>query len=290
MNFTHLNAVLRSESLSTPQRMIMVVLLNHANDIDHAWPSQVTIARQSGLTDRAVRTNIPLLVDAGWLEVVESHGKTVTYRTVIGDNRKEVPHNRKRVPHYRKQVPGSVVNRKELPGQPEARSAQPEGDSASTGTTFLLSTQDPPKIKSLKQKGEAPPAPPVDKKPKADWRDWNRDHAEKANAVPLPLVPPEFRDCWLAWCKYRTRRACEARIAAEAIQWTEQAAEMSIKGAIAAADKHGWPAVIERFHEAISREWRGPNLTELRAPKPAARQPTTIAKPSDTTNRSAIKV
>lgn len=290
MNFTNLNAVLRSESLSTPQRMIMVVLLNHANESDHAWPSQVTIARQSGLTDRAVRTNIPLLVNAGWLEVVESYGKTVTYKTAIGDNRKELPQTRKRVPHYRKQVPGSEANRKEIPGQPEARSAQPEGDSASTGTAFLLSTQDPPKIKPLKQKGEAPPAPPVDKKPKADWRDWNRDHAEKANAVPLPLVPPEFRECWLAWCKYRTRRACEARIASEAFQWTEQAASMTIKGAVTAAEMHGWPAVVERFNEAIAREWRGPNLTEMRSPRGAPRAVLPPAQQSTTTNKSKIEI
>ncbi|MBK8772393.1 MAG: hypothetical protein IPM06_18500 [Rhizobiales bacterium] len=65
---------------------------------------------------------------------------------------------------------------------------------------------------------------------------------------------------------------------------------MTIRGAITAAEVHGWPAVIERFREAIAREWRGPNLTELRAPKTAARQPTAIAKPSDTKNRSTITI
>ena len=123
------------------------------------------------------------------------------------------------------------------------------------------------------------------------WRAFNQDRANEANAVLLPPVPSEFADCWAEWCEYRTSRAVQARVASEAVQWTAQAAEMTIRGALSAAEVHGWSAVVERFREAISRNWRGPNLTEMRLPpKGAPRAPTQQAKPSDTTNRSSIKI
>jgi helix-turn-helix protein len=53
-----------------PTRLVLFVLSLHmGHDGDQAWPSQETIAKRAGLSDRAVRKHIALAQESGWLRV-----------------------------------------------------------------------------------------------------------------------------------------------------------------------------------------------------------------------------
>ena len=67
------------------QRLIHLVLADHANDEGLCWPSQETIARRAGCSVEYVRTTVTSMVTAGYLvreQESAGRGKPTHYRVV----------------------------------------------------------------------------------------------------------------------------------------------------------------------------------------------------------------
>lgn len=61
--------------LAASPKMVMLVLADHADDTEgFAWPSQETIARKAGLSERCVRAKLGELSDLGWIRRVTEPG------------------------------------------------------------------------------------------------------------------------------------------------------------------------------------------------------------------------
>lgn len=71
----------RVRKLPTSDRMVLVYLADKANGILKAWPSQATIADNTGLTDRAVRISTGRLEVAGLIRI-ETRGKSRLYHVL----------------------------------------------------------------------------------------------------------------------------------------------------------------------------------------------------------------
>ena len=69
MTMQHIRQVYESdESLTSGERLVLIALCFHANSAGTSWPSQTTLARESGLSDRAVRRAMSGLQDKGLVE------------------------------------------------------------------------------------------------------------------------------------------------------------------------------------------------------------------------------
>lgn len=161
MDFNLLRKVLASD-LTCPQRMILTILLNHTNANGSAWPSQETIAKQAGLTDRGVRNNIDHLTEKGWLEKRTGTGRGYIYKIV----------------------------------EPERGSAMltisPEPDSGITGTPFLSDRNEVPDNRNAVPTNnlELPNEPPIEqtKAPKAVSKAKGSEEELKAYAEEIGVA------------------------------------------------------------------------------------------------------
>lgn len=288
MKFPLLQAVLRSD-LPCPRRMIVTVLLNHADqNTGRAWPSQAHIATQAGLSERAVRDHLHHLEAAGWIRIVGHIGRNNVYRVAdpaegAGVKRQDHPDDRQEPPLN----PGD--NRQIAPSQPADSSTRPADSAVATGSLCRLTTHEPPNNQSLltthmTEAGRPPQvkeevdhsrlngevfevetqALPQALKTTPDWREWRRQQAGEARTVaPPPLAPEEFHAAWQGWQAYRTRRATEARIASEAVPWDPDTAHAALRECERTAVTHGWPAVIARIDQAIAGGWQGINTSKM---------------------------
>jgi hypothetical protein len=265
VNFDLLTAVLKSE-LPCAQRMILTVVLNHAGDDNRAWPSQSLIAAQAGLAERSVWQHLHELNESGWLRKVGSMGRVAVWEVKNPANSAGSPPQQSR--NHCEIIP-QILRDEEKPipqilrDNPANSAGYPANSAKQSRNSCELTTQEPTKNQPLTtQEADKPPVAKV-KTPKPDWREFNRQRAEQANSVTLPLTaPPEFRQAWQRWQIYRTSKAVEARIASEAFEWTQGAAEAGIRDCERAAAIHGWPAVIARMDQAM-QGWRGFNFDKI---------------------------
>jgi len=89
----------------------------------------------------------------------------------------------------------------------------------------------------------------------------------EAIAVTLPDTASDaLREAWAEWQEYRQRRAA-AKLSADRIAWTGQAARNSASQMISHAARLGERIVCDRVASAIAGEWRGLNLDKLETPK-----------------------
>ena len=52
---------------SAGTRLVALLIANHVNDEDHAWPSIARLARTSGMSERAVQRHLRIIEAAGWI-------------------------------------------------------------------------------------------------------------------------------------------------------------------------------------------------------------------------------
>lgn len=71
MDFPLLTAIAQSD-LPPLQRLVLVMLLNHADKHGRAWPSHATLARETGMAVRSIGSHMRHLEKAGWLVRVGS--------------------------------------------------------------------------------------------------------------------------------------------------------------------------------------------------------------------------
>jgi len=69
MSIHVISAVLncRDPELTSSRRMVLVVLANYASEHGHSWPSQKTIADESGAGERSIRDHLKWLEDVGFV-------------------------------------------------------------------------------------------------------------------------------------------------------------------------------------------------------------------------------
>ena len=76
--------VLLKAKLSPAQKIVWLTIRNHEGKNRNAWPAAATIARNSGLSVRAVKMSVDRLEELGWLKVDRSNSGN-TYECWIPD-------------------------------------------------------------------------------------------------------------------------------------------------------------------------------------------------------------
>lgn len=68
--------------LTAGERLVLLVLVDHADDDGVAWPAERTIALESGMQRSSVQKQLPALVARGVIELVEEGGprRSARYR------------------------------------------------------------------------------------------------------------------------------------------------------------------------------------------------------------------
>lgn len=74
-------ALCERQDLTPADKLIFAILSNYRGDNETCWPSQTTIARKSGITEKTVRRCLTRLEQAGLLEVFRGIGTSNHYRT-----------------------------------------------------------------------------------------------------------------------------------------------------------------------------------------------------------------
>lgn len=75
MSVRLMSAVFESTTLAPTERLIMLALADHADDEGRCYPSILRLCQRTGLSERAVQTNIKKLVDRGYVRIVRGGGK-----------------------------------------------------------------------------------------------------------------------------------------------------------------------------------------------------------------------
>lgn len=75
MSIKLMSAVFESKTLGPTERLIMLVLADHADEDGKCYPSVARIRDRTGLSERAVQSNIKKLIDQGYLTVSFGGGK-----------------------------------------------------------------------------------------------------------------------------------------------------------------------------------------------------------------------
>ena len=70
-----MSAIFESVSLGPTERLIMLALADHADDDGRCYPSVARIAQRTGLSERAVQTNVRSLIAAGYINITIGGGK-----------------------------------------------------------------------------------------------------------------------------------------------------------------------------------------------------------------------
>lgn len=75
MSIKIMSAVFDSETLGPTERLIMLALADHADDTGRCYPSIQRLCQRTGLTERAVQSNVKKLQAQGYIKVVPGGGK-----------------------------------------------------------------------------------------------------------------------------------------------------------------------------------------------------------------------
>lgn len=75
MSVRVMSAVFESKTLGPTERLIMLALADHSDDAGRCYPSNARLCERTGLSERAVRTNIRALEAAGYLTVLVGVGQ-----------------------------------------------------------------------------------------------------------------------------------------------------------------------------------------------------------------------
>ena len=75
MSIRIMAAVFESKTLGPTERLVMLALADHADDDGKCYPSVLRLCERTGLSERAVQTNVKKLIEAGYLSVHFGGGK-----------------------------------------------------------------------------------------------------------------------------------------------------------------------------------------------------------------------
>lgn len=116
---------------SPTKKAVLIVLCNYADQDGYCWPSQETIASDTELTDRSIRTALAALEEEGFIERSarprrpDSTRQSDMIRIVF--SRVPCPTTRKELPGALPETPSETI-RKDVPNHPETVSGKPSGE------------------------------------------------------------------------------------------------------------------------------------------------------------------
>lgn len=92
MNFEDIERVMNERRLSVWERMVLVVLMYHANSSGECWPSQGLIAQEANMSERQVSRVIGGLERDRFVRKVGKRGTNLVYRLTVrpGDNGRSI--------------------------------------------------------------------------------------------------------------------------------------------------------------------------------------------------------
>ena len=169
MSFRHMATVWDMSIRDATRKLILMGIASYADEDGRCWPSQETLARRVGCSDRTVRAHLAALEAAGWLSREARSG--------VGGRRSDL---------YVLRLPPQPENSSGCAtGNPEQ--VQPENSSGCTKEEESTNRNIPPPLPPT-----ASPAPKASPAPEVE--------------IPPELDAPEFRDAWSAWAKERRAR------------------------------------------------------------------------------------
>lgn len=74
MSVQAISAALALQGVTPSEKLLLIVLANYADERMECWPSQATLAGNTGLTDRGIRKLLVALVAKGLVKKVGRHG------------------------------------------------------------------------------------------------------------------------------------------------------------------------------------------------------------------------
>ncbi|WP_423209057.1 helix-turn-helix domain-containing protein [Paracoccus yeei] len=75
MSVKIMSAVFESETLGPTERLIMLALADHADDAGRCYPSLSRLQQRTGLSERAIQSNIRNLQSAGYITIIPGAGQ-----------------------------------------------------------------------------------------------------------------------------------------------------------------------------------------------------------------------
>lgn len=75
MSIRLMSAIFESATLGPTERLVMLALADHADDEGRCYPSISRLCQRTGLSERAVQTNIRKLVQQGYIRIIPGGGK-----------------------------------------------------------------------------------------------------------------------------------------------------------------------------------------------------------------------
>lgn len=75
MSVRLMSEIFESTTLGPTERLVMLSLADHAGDDGRCYPSISRLCQRTGLSERAVQTNIRKLVEQGFIHIVQGGGK-----------------------------------------------------------------------------------------------------------------------------------------------------------------------------------------------------------------------
>jgi hypothetical protein len=295
MSFRLTAAAIAADVATAPQKMVLVVLADIADDAGKCWPSLGFIAKRAAMSRKSVIDQIPKLEAAGHLSV-SREGKCNTY----------VVHPLQSVTHGDQSL--TVTSHPRLPvtnGDQSLTVTRPvtHGDHHQSPTVTPLVTHGDPNQslnQSLNQSVNQPHAPPMATPEGNDWLDDFEIPEPEPKAAPIPpptpapapaptpkpkpsptkpepdpeavaqKLPgnpsPALAAAWEEWQQYRQEKA-RAKLAKDRRPWTAQAARLSANQIVEHAARLGERIVLDRITSAIAGNWQGLNLHDIESPR-----------------------
>lgn len=124
-----------SRGITPTQKLVLLILADAANADGVCWNAAPSIAEETGLSDRAVRTALHDLIEAGAIAGTMRSGVRPLWTLAVSESGTTFHLKRNGVPVLkRNHVPS---NRKHVPSKPETQSAKPEPGSAEPSRTQI---------------------------------------------------------------------------------------------------------------------------------------------------------
>jgi len=221
-----------------PQKAVLWVLADQANDAGECWPSMAQLVEATCLGERCIQGALISLTKDGLIEreIGGGRGRATVYRLPM-----QTPHDARgnggaETPHVVRDTPQEARGN----GQTETPHLVHETPHLVRNTPHLVR-------ETPHHMHPNPQEPSVI---------LNQPKKKSARLTALPVEVPAWlpADAWADWCHYRRGK-----------QWTQKAAELSVrKLAELRAEGHDPKAVIE---QSIANGWRG--LFPVKASQPA---------------------
>lgn len=247
MSYRLTSLIIRMTQCPCPQKIVLAVIADMADEDGACWPSLETIAQRAGMTRRSVIDQVEKLEAAGLLEVARG-GKVNRYLIRFSSE----PRSQVKDVH--------MCTTFTTPVNDVHQTSEPRSPQLVNDVHPKLSVK-----RSIRESVKQPQTAvaEVKEKTKSDKRNYGPE--PEACTVTLPAgTDPELADAWGEWQAYRQRRA--AAPGRQRIAWTAQGARLSAKQVIRYAASHGSRIVSDRIATAIEAEWQGLNLDKLPTP------------------------